>query len=111
MATLLDSVRYDSHLAQRFARALSGNDELKVFEHMQNPGDKMLFWPCQQCKAAYIVVPAETIMGEEEEGVVSCACSKCAVTTRQAWVFVLLYNLALGHELVTPAVVKAAVAE
>lgn len=110
MTTLLDSVRYDSHLAQQFARTLSGNNELKVAAHVQNPGDGLLFWPCRQCSAAYIVVPEETLV-DTADGVVSCSCPKCAVSTEMAWLFVLMYNLALGHELVTPAAIKAVIAE
>lgn len=109
MSTLLDAVRYNALFAQQVARAISGSGEMKVAENVQNPGDGLLFWPCRQCTAAYIVVPAETI-ADTAEGVVSCSCPKCAVTTEMAWLLVLMYNLAVGHEMVTPAVIKTMIA-
>lgn len=107
----LEQIRYNPAVALQYARGISGNEELQVYETARNPGEGNLFWPCVQCKAAYIVVPAETLLPTEEDGVVKCSCSKCAVATEQLFSIVLIYNLALGHEGVSPAVVRAALAQ
>lgn len=102
----LERIRYDAEVGRKVARIISGNDALEVYGVVRNPGDGLAYWPCSECHAAY----ATTAMTELQEGdVVKAACSVCGKESEQERKALLLYNLALGHEMFSPAAVADAV--